>query len=563
MSLARGGTAAGLALAFALFTASAADAACPAGDGPFPALYPDAALFDAPIAGEAATEPFEERLSGITVPHHLLAADLVARGFQAASAGRYERVVLLSPDHFRGAERPFATTRRGFDTPFGTVETDRAAVEALLASQDIVEESCLFHREHGVHSLTPFVRHHFPDAAIVPVAISIRAKREDWDRMTEALRPLVGDGTLVIQSTDFSHYMPRHRARLFDQQTLNVIASGSLDALVALREPDHVDSLGALYIQMRLQREAFGAGPAALAHANSQAYGAIETDETTSYVVLAFGAFPPELNDPVADDVKIYLFAGDTYFGRAMQHVLLRDGATERVRAAILARTKGRPLIVNLEGVILPNVPAGLGELTLAMPEELAIDWLEALDVAAVGLANNHALDLGPAGLAETRRALDAAGIRSFGQGEAVALPGLDVVGLTDIDSTGPRNVDLLTPDLLDLLARPDAARPVVAFVHWGREYAAQPSERERTLADAMRLRSVAGIIGAHPHVADGAIEALAGGDAFHAYSLGNFLFDQGGARASGALLELRVFAEGTVFPRLVPLPNFFDMARE
>lgn len=43
-------------------------------------------------------------------------------------------------------------------------------------------------------------------------------------------------------------------------------------------------------------------------------------------------------------------------------------------------------------------------------------------------------------------------------------------------------------------------------------------------------------------------------------FSLGNLLFDQRGERVSGALLEVRTFAQGTVFARLVPVPNLFDM---
>ena len=119
-----------------------------------------------------------------------------------------------------------------------------------------------------------------------------------------------------------------------------------------------------------------------------------------------------------------------------------------------------------------------------------------------------------------------------------------------------------MTPESLDRLVRPDADQAVVAFVHWGREYVAEPSERERTLADAMRLRSVSAIIGAHPHVASSGVAALGGGDVAEFYSLGNFLFDQSAARSSGAMVELRVFEQGTVFMRAIPLPNFFDMGK-
>jgi poly-gamma-glutamate synthesis protein (capsule biosynthesis protein) len=57
-------------------------------------------------------------------------------------------------------------------------------------------------------------------------------------------------------------------------------------------------------------------------------------------------------------------------------------------------------------------------------------------------------------------------------------------------------------------------------------------------------------------------MQALAGGDTLQLFSLGNFLFDQGADKASGALVELTVFDQGTVFARLMPLPNLFELAR-
>ena len=78
-----------------------------------------------------------------------------------------------------------------------------------------------------------------------------------------------------------------------------------------------------------------------------------------------------------------------------------------------------------------------------------------------------------------------------------------------------------------------------------------------------MRLKGVSLVVGGHPHVASGRIVPLGGGDAAEVYSLGNFLFDQSADRASGAILELRIFRQGTVFCRLIPLPNYFDMARK
>jgi predicted class III extradiol MEMO1 family dioxygenase len=62
--------------------------------------------------------------TGITTPHHLLAADLIARAFWTTAGNSYERIVILSPDHFRKSHHVLATTRRSFETVFGFVPTD-------------------------------------------------------------------------------------------------------------------------------------------------------------------------------------------------------------------------------------------------------------------------------------------------------------------------------------------------------------------------------------------------------------------------------------------------------
>jgi poly-gamma-glutamate synthesis protein (capsule biosynthesis protein) len=62
--------------------------------------------------------------------------------------------------------------------------------------------------------------------------------------------------------------------------------------------------------------------------------------------------------------------------------------------------------------------------------------------------------------------------------------------------------------------------------------------------------------------VSSEAVVSLAGGDLAEVYSLGNFLFDQSAQRSSGSMLELRVFPQGTIFTRLIPLPNYFEMGR-
>lgn len=533
---------------------------CPEKDGPFASLYRDRAQFDEAIgAAEAMVKP-QAGLSGMTVPHHLVARDLIASGIRLASGRSYSRVVLLFPDHFKRNATGIATTPHGFDTPYGIVPTDRAAVEALLASGAGVTRSCLFATDHGIHALLPFLRHYLPDAAIVPVAIGIGTTRRDWDRLARALLPLIDHDTLVLQSTDFSHYLPHALARQRDQEVLNVLAAGSLDQIAGLVQPDHVDSAGALYVQTALQASRFEAAPHVLFNRNQQERWPTEIRETTSYFVIGWSA-DPSGPEPLPGSRLLYL-AGDTMFGRGMTRALLDEEAGERVLQAVLALTGGHPMVVNLEGVLLPHVPAGLDHMTLAMPAELTLGWLEKLNVAAVGLANNHSEDLGPSGLQETRERLAEAGIAWFGQGELLDVEGFALLGLTDIGTNNSGAVDLVGPHLLAPAASADPQKPLFAFIHWGREYQGVPSGREEDLTQLLIAHGVPAIVGAHPHVASERLESLAGGATLRLYSLGNFLFDQTAANASGVLLELRLFGQGTWFARLIPLPNLYDLAR-
>ena len=125
----------------------------------------------------------------------------------------------------------------------------------------------------------------------------------------------------------------------------------------------------------------------------------------------------------------------------------------------------------------------------------------------------------------------------------------------------GSLRTGLVTDHDLEAVTRSAAAPPLAAFMHWGTEYETEPGTRERQLIDALRQAAVSPIVGAHPHVASDRLAALAGGESLLAYSLGNFLFDQPGAKSSGAVLEVRFFPQGTFFARLIPIPNFYGRA--
>ena len=542
-----------VAVALAVAIAWAAHAA----DNPFlPARDPVPLL--AAIDAETPMFTPPAGVTGITVPHHLLAADLIARGFWAASAGYYDRVIIISPDHFHKVSKAFGTTRENLSTVFGVMGLDGPAVDAVAASP-LVETLPTIETEHGVMAVAPFAVHFFPQAKVVPLLASVNATEADWAAMVEVLRPLITPTTLIVQSTDYSHYRPVGEAVARDQEAIAAITAGDPAAIEPLLQPAHMDSKAAQYIQLALERE-LGAKPVILANRNSVEYGG-SPDDTTSYVVTAY------LRDPAAgtvfsyDDQTRVMFAGDVLLGRYFLPALRDPQSWAKLRDTVLGITRKTPLVVNFEGVLLDKPVVGLDfNAHLTMTEDAA-PTLTALNVTAASLANNHANDLGSEGRAETVTQLERIAVTPLEHGTVTDMGAFRLLALNFVGGKMVGDA-IADPGDLSWVCGLHAAPPLVAFVHWGEEYVTSAGDEERRIADALARCGVSLIVGGHSHQAADAIEPLRGGSAQTVFSLGNFIFDQSAPRGSGAMLELRVFKQGTVAARLIPIPKLFDLTR-
>ena len=551
------------AIVFAFSFLTTLSIGAPSKDVAYPSLYQNAAFFEEAIRNEADVVVPSSTVTGITVPHHLLAPDLIARGFHAASLGHYHRLIILFPDHFKQVKKPFATTLRNFNTPFGTLTTDVDAVTSLLASTNLIDESDLFEKDHGIQAVLPFAGFHFPNAKVVPVCLGISSQPNQWRELVDALAPLVDEKTLVIQSTDFSHYLPPGEAARRDRETLNLLAVDDIAAIEKLLQPDHLDSKAAQWVQMTLQREIYSAAPVVIANENSQGHVPWPIRRTTSYIVQIYDSPPKNLEQPsrwpVYKEQSLCYFGGDVFLGRYMTACLTDPVRAKSLQKAILDVTGGNPLIINLEGVPVPGEVQGLSGRQLTMPEDLTIEWLRALNVVAVSVANNHWNDMGEEGAGRSRKALESHGIKVIGHGESTAVGEIEVTAFTDLSNTGSVRRGLISAEAVKEAVSSGTTGPRVAFVHWGEEFEAAAGIRENEISDWLRRFGYDAAIGCHPHcVGDPAMEALAGGGMMRVYSLGNLLFDQNRPEAGGGLVEMRVFAQGTCFFRWIDIGNLY-----
>lgn len=516
----------------------------------------DREFLQAAIEAERPDRPPPAGLTGITVPHHLLVPELISRGFWAASEGDYDRILLLSPDHYRSVKGPFATSLEPNGTVFGKVPVDHGAARELL-DDPLFELHEGAEREHGTAALMPFIAWFFPDVPVVTVVSSSRAEPADWRHASMLLENIVTSGTLVIQSTDYSHLLPVGAAVVHDQQTINVIMAGEPKAVIPLRQADHLDSKASQFLQMQLQRDVFGARAAILANRNSASDGVGTAKNVTSYIVSAFHPDPEALARLRYTDQDVLYVGGDTLLGRYMEPVLRDPRAMAAIFNRVLSITEGAPLVLNLEGVIVDGFVANAPPGAHLMQAGQAIPILSTLSVSAVSLANNHSGDFGQEAHAQSRSLLTGAGIAAVEHGQVTDLGPVRVLGLTTIPARGPRHAD---GDDLSWICALEAAPPLIALLHWGQEYTAQPGTVELRLAEQLFRCGVSAVVGAHSHVHSADVSLIAGRPVV--FSTGNFLFDQSFAPTSGSLVELRVFASGTLAMRFVPVGNLFNLGQ-
>jgi poly-gamma-glutamate synthesis protein (capsule biosynthesis protein) len=174
-----------------------------------------------------------------------------------------------------------------------------------------------------------------------------------------------------------------------------------------------------------------------------------------------------------------------------------------------------------------------------------------------LGLANNHALDLGGEGLAESTARLERAGMAAVGAGPdvhaayqpcvpEVAGVRLAVLAFNGVAAArGAMRAGGWTEAYWDpvrattaVAAAQERADAVVVSIHWGYEYEGLVDPAQRDAARALLDAGADLVIGHHPHVVQ-PFEVR--GDRFVAYSLGNFVFDQGQGE-TGQGLALRAF---------------------
>lgn len=160
----------------------------------------------------------------LIVPHagYIYSGGIAAAAYSqiAHRHGRIRRVVLIGPSHRVYLQGMAVPTAEAFQTPLGVVPIDRELKARVLELSPVIEADAPHANEHCLEVQLPFLQVVLEDFTLLPVALGTVTPAAVANLLAEVWG---GNETLVLVSSDLSHYLPYEAARQRDAVTIDAI----------------------------------------------------------------------------------------------------------------------------------------------------------------------------------------------------------------------------------------------------------------------------------------------------------------------------------------------------
>ncbi len=147
----------------------------------------------------------------LIVPHagYQYCGSVAGKAYVTVKGGAYKRVILIGLSHQMPIRGATVLRVDAYETPLGSIPVDIEAVDALLKCPVVTEQPAPHKTEHSCENQLPFLQRAIKDFRMVELLVG---DLTDAQRSTlaDVVRPLAADGTLLVVSSDFTHYGPNY-----------------------------------------------------------------------------------------------------------------------------------------------------------------------------------------------------------------------------------------------------------------------------------------------------------------------------------------------------------------
>jgi len=185
---------------------------------------------------KAEKVPANGKLLALISPHagYVFSGQVAAYGYKQIQGGDIKKVILIGPSHqvsFKGAS---IYTKGSFKTPLGDVKINGKIAEDLLnETADVRFYPEAFEKEHSLEVQLPFLQRVLKDFTIVPILISSPTKKT-FEHLVSKLTDIIDEKTLLVASTDLSHYHDYSTAKEMDSKVISAIERLSITDIIDL-----------------------------------------------------------------------------------------------------------------------------------------------------------------------------------------------------------------------------------------------------------------------------------------------------------------------------------------
>ncbi len=161
------------------------------------------------------------KLKALIVPHagYIYSGPVAAHAYRLLQKRQFRRVILVGPSHRVGFAGASVNLQSGYETPLGIVPVDQKLARKILNASPYVNWLRKAHdNEHSLEIQLPFLQTVLQNFKIVPIIMG----QQDPDTCSNLWKTIVqilanSEDTLLIASSDLSHFHSYNQARALDQ----------------------------------------------------------------------------------------------------------------------------------------------------------------------------------------------------------------------------------------------------------------------------------------------------------------------------------------------------------
>jgi AmmeMemoRadiSam system protein B/AmmeMemoRadiSam system protein A len=174
--------------------------------------------------------PANKSLKALILPHagYAFSGAVAAYAWHVLNQARFDKVILMGPDHRVGFSSAAVSDADAWLTPLGRIPLHPDSRRLCRDSDDFRAIPASDAGEHCLEVILPFLQTYLKEFQLVPVVLG----PSDHRQMAAAIDPLLDTNTLLVVSSDLSHYLTYEQAVAKDKATVAAILALNQDQIL-------------------------------------------------------------------------------------------------------------------------------------------------------------------------------------------------------------------------------------------------------------------------------------------------------------------------------------------